>query len=614
MKGFASLRTPFAIADRVSEESSTPIPTARWVVVVGAAALPLVVSPVTADAYFLPKLVAARLVVITLLVIMVLAAMRGRLRLRRTPLDIPLAIFVVSALASTIPSANANLALFGSYGRYEGFLTILLYALLFWLAVQSLEGAQAATLVLRTLLGVGFVVSVLSILQVALGSLVGPGPADTGFSSGAFLRGYATFGNPNALGAFLAMLLPVAVWELLAARSATGRLFAANVVAALALGLVLTFSRSAWIGAAIGVAAILLVAARLGWATLASIARLRWAALAVFTLVVLFATGTLLARPAGGSTIINAAASRLHSIEAPLGTSSGQFRLRVWRDTIALIASRPFFGYGPDTFGLVYPRFETGSFAPGTIVDRPHSEPLGVAATQGVIGLAAYVVLLVAVVKAFWTRRRQLQSVALFGGIAAYIIYTAFNFSYLPVTLPFWIFTAAAITVWQPGEWIELHLSTRFAARLVAVVLVLVGLAAAGPMVIAPYQADSAYSAALSAAARGQRQEARALVDRARTLAPWQSTYAVAAGSLALDLGPDGRPAPDAEWGPARAAFLTATRLGSFNAAAYRYLAIADVALGRHQEAIAAARIAVQLNRFDPANQAELASLLSGKV
>ena len=57
--------------------------------------------------------------------------------------------------------------------------------------------------------------------------------------------------------------------------------------------------------------------------------------------------------------------------------------------------------------------------------------------------------------------------------------------------------------------------------------------------------------------------------------------------------------------------FLAAARLGSPTPATYRYLAMADAALGRRDEAIAAARMAVQLNRFDPANQAELKLLLS---
>jgi len=561
------------------------------------------VSPAPADAYFLPKLVAGRLVVITLLVIFGLTALRGRLRLRRTPLDIPLALFVLSSLVSAIFAVNRNLAMFGSYGRYEGFLTILVYALLFWLAVQSLDGPQAATVVLRALLGAAFTVSILSMLQVAFGSLIGPGPTETGFAFGGVPRGYGTFGNPNALGAFLAMLLPIALWELLQARSVSGRWLAANVFIVLALGLVTTFSRTAWIGAGIGVVMVLFVKAppRLRWATLA----------APLVLLLAVTAASRLGSASSNPSVVQAAGARLNTLGAPLATSSVQLRLHVWADSLALVASRPIFGYGPDSFGLVYPRFQTGNWAPGAIIDRPHMEFLGVTATQGLVGLAAYAALLLAIAAAFWKRRRDLQSVALFGGVAAYLIYTTFNFSYLPATLPFWIFIAAAITVWRPGTWVEIRPSKRIVSRLVAAGFVSITALSALPLVAAPYQADAAYRRGLNAIASGQRQEARTEVERARTLAPWQSTYAVAAGSLALNLNSLGQAATDADWASARMDFLAAARLGSLTAATYRYLAVADAALGRRDEAIAAARMAVQLNRFDPANQAELKLLLS---
>src|SRR5207253_2419258 len=231
----ASLRTPQPVVASGAQRSAAPKRWATWVLVAAAGALPLVVSPATADAYFLPKLVAARLVVITLLVIFGLAAIHGRLRMRRTLLDIPLALVVLSALVSTVFAINRNLAFFGSYGRYEGFLTILLYALLFWVAAQSLEDVHAATLVLRALLAAAFIVSMLSLLQAAFASLVGPGPTETGFAFAGVWRGYGTFGNPNALGAFLAMLLPIAAWEVLSARSLSGRWLAANVLIVLAL-------------------------------------------------------------------------------------------------------------------------------------------------------------------------------------------------------------------------------------------------------------------------------------------------------------------------------------------------------------------------------------------
>ena len=52
-----------------------------------------------------------------------------------------------------------------------------------------------------------------------------------------------------------------------------------------------------------------------------------------------------------------------------------------------MIAARPLTGWGEDATGLVYGRFLSGDWAPE--VDRAHSGPLDIAATQGVIGLAA---------------------------------------------------------------------------------------------------------------------------------------------------------------------------------------------------------------------------------
>ena len=601
VEGSALERTPASAAHPIAARSGL-LRVAPWLVIGAAAALPLVVSPATADAFFLPKLVAARLVVIALVLVLGVAAVRGRLRIRRTPLDLPLAIFVVSALVSTLLATNRNLSIFGAYGRYEGFLTVLLYALLFWLSAQALDGPKDATLVVRTLLGAAFIASILTIGQVALGSLSGGGAAETGFSFAGFLRGYATFGNPNALAGFLAMLLPLAVWELLAARSLSGRLLATNAIVVMSLGLLLTFSRTSWAGAALGVLVVLVIATppRLRFALIV-------AALAI--LVVIGGSGRL-RPPATSPTVIGAAAARVDSLQAPLSPgSTGQFRLYVWEDSLRLIASRPLNGYGPDSFGLVYPRFQTGNWAPGAIIDRPHNELLGIAANQGLLGLGASGLIVLAIARAFWKRRRELQSVALFGGFIAYAIYLFFNFSYLPVTLPFWILAAAAITVWCPAQRLAIPGPRRLPTRTVVGAMIALAAVAIVPLIIAPYAADVTYGRGRDAMAAGQRQEARDLVDRARELAPWQSTYAAAAGSLALDLDGRGQPGANADWSAARTDFTSAAQLGAASATVYRYLAMSDAALGDQADAVAAARTAAQLDRYDPANQAELTRL-----
>jgi Flp pilus assembly protein TadD len=59
----------------------------------------------------------------------------------------------------------------------------------------------------------------------------------------------------------------------------------------------------------------------------------------------------------------------------------------------------------------------------------------------------------------------------------------------------------------------------------------------------------------------------------------------------------------------ARAAYLEAIRLGTYNPFVYTNLALVDIQLGRRDEALTAARMGLELNRFDPASQALVAQL-----
>ena len=122
------------------------------------------------------------------------------------------------------------------------------------------------------------------------------------------------------------------------------------------------------------------------------------------------------------------------------------------------------------------------------------------------------------------------------------------------------------------------------------------------PAVIFPYLADVTYRNALADVARGDPAVAQTDIDLARWFTPTESVYAVAAGDFALRLQGD-TVGPDPDWFRARRAFEDAARLGTYLPSVYRHLAIADLQLGRHEEALIAARKAVQLNRFDPANQ-----------
>src|SRR6266566_7645405 len=224
---------------------------ARWLLRAAAFLLPLAFLPNIVDEFVLPKLLLARVLIAVSVVLLLVRWLRqGTLTWRRTPLDLPLLAFIGSAALSTIFAINRNVAIFGTYDRWEGLITIVTYALVFWLTVQLISGEADARGLTWSLLVSGYVIAAAAILQSAFGLLGGGYFTVAGTN---LIRPDVTLANPDFLGIFLAMLLPMAIAKLMSQRPATTRLLAANLVVIISLGLLATFTRAAWIGAVIGV-------------------------------------------------------------------------------------------------------------------------------------------------------------------------------------------------------------------------------------------------------------------------------------------------------------------------------------------------------------------------
>jgi O-antigen ligase len=589
----------------------------RWFLRAGVFLLPVTYWWGTYDHYVLPKLLVARVLVIGLLILFLARTfLTGSLSIARTPLDLPLLAFVASALLATFFAYNQNVALFGTYSRYDGLLTIVTYTALFWLSVQTLaspstagktipspagggsgRGWGEARTLLRVLLASGYLVAAMAIIQSVLLSM----------AQGTVVAAFGTLGQQNVLGAFLALLCPLAYRELIDADAWSTRLVALNALVILGVALILTLSRSAWLGTALA-ALIVIVGSR------RPTLRPRVVAAAI-VVVGLGVVGLTVGRGFPLEQKIEARAVSVFDLNA-WGP-----RPAIWRDSVKLIASRPILGYGPDNFGLVYPRFQA-DYLGQQPVDKAHAESLQVAATQGLIGLAAYLLVLAAFVRAFWEGRKRAGAVAIFAGWVAYQVTLQLNFSALAASLPFWIFAAAAMESWGATRRRSVPLAgpvgpreRRFSAkrafetfgegRVGAVSAIPIAALAALAIVgtVFPYLADARLQVAVAADAEGRLDAARAAAAQANELAPQESVYAVEVGNIAFERS---------EWASAADAYDAASRLGTYNPLVYRNLALAEINLGRFADARAAAAKAVELDRFDPANRALLAELQAG--
>jgi O-antigen ligase len=561
-----------------------------WCVRAAALALPLISLPTMYDGYVLPKVLAAR-VVIALLSLVLVARWyaSGSLALRRTPLDVPLLVLLVGALISTAVSVNANVAFFGTYLRYDGWLTLATYAALYWLSVATLRDAVAARSVLPWAAGGAAFAGALAVTQTLAASAAVTG--ESAFTFAGFARADATMANPNTLAVFLALMLPITVELALRAPAVGSRTAATAASLAIAAGLVCTFSRAGWIAALVGLAIVGLCGVRSvrrrGFVVAAGIAGL--------------AAAIGLARP----DLAEAVLSRAGSLFDPVAGSAGT-RLNLWSDSIRLVASRPFLGYGPDTFGLVYPSFQTGDWTPGSRADKAHAELLQVAATQGLVGVVASLALLAAVVRAFAARTSRGAGIGIFAGVVAYLAALMPNFTAVPSALPFWLLLAVGIVTW--GSVRERRVRFPGApARPLALAAAAAVLVLTSWSVVRPYAADVSYRRALEAVAGAEPAPAAEALAAARRLAPEQARYAAAAGDLWYAVGSSGGGA-DA-WVAARDEYAAAAALGAAEPLLFRRLARAEDVVGRREAALAAAERAVQLGPFDPRNRALLEEL-----
>ncbi len=196
-----------------------------------------------------------------------------------------------------------------------------------------------------------------------------------------YFRVNSVFWDPNVYGRYLALVTTIATAAMLWARSRDGFWLLTGLIAVLWLGLVPTYSQSSFLALLAGLA--LLAAIRWSWRwTLAAVAVGLVGAVLVVVLV-------------GGS-------GKITSDRINVDLSGRGSLVSGGAD---LFAERPVWGYGSGSFQAAYRDHRENKDAPVTV---SHTEPVTVAAEQGLLGLLVYfalvVVALVTLGNGLWAR------------------------------------------------------------------------------------------------------------------------------------------------------------------------------------------------------------------
>ncbi len=433
-------------------------------------------------------------------------ALHQKVLIKKTYLDFPIAIFLLSQIVSTVLSMYPYTSIFGYYGRFHGgLLSTFSYVTLYYAFVSNFEKKHLPGIFLSAFLG-----GMLSALY-AIPEHFGHSPSCLmitkwqNFDVSCWVqdvqnRVFGTFGQPNWLAAYAVTLIPLGTGLFLQESHNAQRitrnakqLFYLTTVLLLYLVLLFTKSRSGILALAVGLAVF-----AIGWLitiyknnsnkslTPASPAGGLYTLHSTLPKTTLLTFSFLLLTIIYGTPftpslnqLINKNNQQTENLTAqntptsPVGgllianrldiggTDSGEIRKIVWQGAINIWKRYPVFGSGVETFAYSY--YQDRPMAHNLVSEwdflynKAHNEFLNFLATTGIVGLGAYLILLgwfgiqstIQVIKPSShkaikesTNNQQLITIGLLSGVIALSVSNFFGFSTVMVAILMFLYFA----------------------------------------------------------------------------------------------------------------------------------------------------------------------------
>lgn len=272
-----------------------------------------------------------------------------------------LGIYLLASLTSFVPVKGLQI-----WAVYFAFMVF------YFVVVNTVKTKKQLFDLLTVFCLSGLCVCIYGILQYVFGWNVSQAWMDEEMFEDIKMRIYSTLENPNVLGEYILLTLPVAVGLMWKKRGVLAKLFYGGAAAVMGLALILTFSRGCWIGIMAAAAVFVTFAAGKLWGL----------ALLVLPIIPMMLP----------ESIIN----RFLSI-GDMKDSSTSYRVYIWMGTLLLLKDFWLSGIGPGTeaFTKVYP------FYSYSMIVAPHSHNLflQIMVESGVLGILAFVILAVVFVR-----------------------------------------------------------------------------------------------------------------------------------------------------------------------------------------------------------------------
>lgn len=343
-----------------------------------------------------------------------------------------LLVYFTLLVVSLFFARNIPLALSGRPYRMEGLSTILLYFLVF-ITARSVACSDER-LYKRTVI-TACIVAAYGIFQY-----YGIDPFPRDFIRIGWDRPFSTMGNPNFLGSYLVLILPLAS-HFYIRQSNKKHLLAFGL---LFWCLLATNTRSAWIGFIVSMLVYYtFIFLRAQGFTKLEKKRSIMVLLVCVLLLVSFNMQSENQFSNRFSSIFSDAVEVVNDSEG--SGSGGAGRIFIWKKVIQLIEMKPLFGHGIENLQIPFRELcekeNDAAYAYLFETDRAHNEYLHIAVSSGILSLIAYLLFLANVLK---RGRLKIQhtpmALPIFVAIIGYLAQAFFNISVVSVAYVFWAF------------------------------------------------------------------------------------------------------------------------------------------------------------------------------
>lgn len=341
--------------------------------------------------------------------------------------------YLILVIISTFFSIEPTRSLWGIFRREEGLFAIMTYIFIFIVASNFYTFSNNHV---KFILLSASVVASYGIFQY-----FGYDPIPRDFIRMNWQgRSFSTLGNPNFLGTYLTLMLPISVYAYVYSRKIE-YLASSSIIY---LALLCTMTRGAWIGAFVGIILLCFFLLKFKYSRkhLAVI-------LSLFMIITIFmnqnSNGGVFSRfltiPSDIENIIT---------QSDEYEKAGANRIFIWVRVLDLIKEKPLFGYGLETLDIVFTeKFHDeildmyGRLYP---FDKAHNEYLHIAVSTGIPSLMLYLCFIsVVLYKTFVNVKRNPMIIPFLGSIIGYLVQAFFNISVVSVAYIFWIFLGIII-------------------------------------------------------------------------------------------------------------------------------------------------------------------------